>query len=155
MYRVQLTFQYDSWVFLRKIFAKLILNVVHPTWLSDKKTFLPRLPKMVLNSNFFFTFLSYCKSLDLHLIPEDFYEKELHQRIAKKSFDNIFNYIIQNSAYKQIGLSMLQWKLCKWNFYFCQQQSSLLYKASWISSIAPLGSEVATAIKCSVSLPDN
>ena len=33
--------------------------------------------------------------------------------------------------------------------------SSARYVARGISSIAPLGSEVSTAIKCSVSLPDD
>ena len=50
---------------------------------------------------------------------------------------------------------MLLQKLSKSNFHLHQEQSSLLYEASSISSITPLGKEVSAAIKCSVSMPDN
>ena len=43
----------------------------------------------------------------------------------------------------------------KSNFYFYEPQSSLLYEASRISCIAPLGNKVSPAMKCPVSLQDN
>ena len=51
-----------------------------------------------------------------------------------------------NSAYMQKRIGYASIKLSKSNFYLHQQQSSLPYEASHISSIAPLGSEVFTAM---------
>ena len=57
---------------LTKITEKLILNVAHHGC-TTMKMFQSRSPKTTLNS-IFFPFLSYWKT-DLHLVPEDFYEK--------------------------------------------------------------------------------
>ena len=67
-------------------------------------------------------------------------------------------FLIKLSGFPQThkkGLSMLLQKLCRLNFYLHQEQSSLLYETFCISSITPLESEVSTAVKCSVSMPDN
>ena len=67
-----------------------MLIVALHVWVT-KKIFHSRLLKTALNS-FFLTFLSYCKTSDLHPIPEDCYEKEFYiQELCKESFDNTLN----------------------------------------------------------------
>ena len=68
-------FKNDSWVFLTTIIAKLILNVVH-YGCGTKKIFHSRSTKTLLNG-ISFTFLSYWKTSDLHLVLEDFCKTEL------------------------------------------------------------------------------
>ena len=62
---------------------------------------------------------------------------------------------MRNSAYTQKSIVSASIKIVQLNFYSYQQQSSLFYTAIQISSIAPLGNKVSTAIKCSVLPTDN
>ena len=55
---------------------------------------------------------------------------------------------MSNSPNMQKKIRYASIKLSKSNFYHHLQRSSLPYEASHISSIAPLGSEVPTAMFC-------
>ena len=78
-------FKNDSWVFLTKITAKLILNVTYQGW--EMNIFHSRLPKTALNS----IFLAFCLTEKMTCI------KELCQKLVK----NILDYIMQNSTFTQ------------------------------------------------------
>ena len=67
-----------------------MLNVTHHGR-AMKKIFTLDCLKVLNDFFFFFTFLSYWKTSDLHIVPVDFYKKGLHKEVCKKPFENILD----------------------------------------------------------------
>ena len=113
-------FKNDLWVFYTKIITKLILNVAHHGW-EKMKTFQSRSPKTTLNCIFSPFYL--WKKLSLHLVPEDFCRK----RIVWKNCPKIICiYFWLNSGCMQKQYVCAFTNTCKSNFYFYQQETTLL-----------------------------
>ena len=120
----------DSWVFLTKITAKLILNVAYHGW--ETKMFPFRLPKMALSGNFpafDFTGKTTC-----------------NEGLCQKSFENI-NYIMHNSTYTQEKIISASVIILQIKLFPLSLAMLFTLRSSCMSSIAPLVNEVSTAIK--------
>ena len=102
--------------FPNKITAKLILNVAHHGS-ETKKIFHSRSSKLALNG-FFFTFLSYWKTSDLHLVLKDFNKKRIKKTESKIMRNSVYTQkfrIMRNSVYTQ-SIDLLR-KSVDWFLY--------------------------------------